>query len=49
MAKDFDVPFLGSLPLDPCLLKACEDGESYMEKYPSGVAAKPLSMILQGM
>lgn len=29
MAKEFGVPFLGSIPLDPQLLRACEAGMSY--------------------
>ena len=49
MANDFGVPYLGRLPLDPCLLKACEDGESYLEKFPTGVAVKPLTAIMQGV
>jgi len=29
MAQDMDVPFLGRLPLDPALMKACEEGQSF--------------------
>lgn len=29
MAKEMDVPFLGTIPLDPGLLRACEAGKSY--------------------
>jgi len=30
MASDMGVPFLGSLPLDPELLKCCEEGRPYL-------------------
>jgi len=29
LAKDYNIPFLGRIPLDPELLKACEQGRSY--------------------
>jgi len=31
MAQDMGVPFLGRLPLDPALMKACEEGQSFCE------------------
>jgi len=31
MCQDYKIPHLGSLPLDPLLLKCCENGVSYME------------------
>jgi Mrp family chromosome partitioning ATPase len=30
MAADYNVPFWGRVPLDPDLLKACEDGKAYV-------------------
>jgi hypothetical protein len=30
MALSFCVPFLGSLPMDPNLLKSCEEGVSFV-------------------
>ncbi len=46
MAEKFGVPYLGKLPLDPNLLKACEDGVSFVEKYPSSPAASPLNALV---
>jgi len=46
MAEKFNVPYLGKLPLDPNLLKACEDGVSFVEKYPLSPAASPLNAIV---
>jgi hypothetical protein len=34
LAADTGVPFLGSLPLDPQLLRACEKGQSYLATQP---------------
>ena len=46
MADKFNVPYLGKLPLDQNLLKACEDGTSFVDKYPSSPAASPLNSIV---
>lgn len=46
MAEKFNVPYLGKLPLDPTLLKACEEGTSFVDKYPSSPAASPLNGIV---
>ena len=35
MAEKFNVPFLGSIPLDPNLLKACEEGRCFVDDYES--------------
>eukprot|EP00039_Didymoeca_costata_P019107 m.336261 g.336261 ORF g.336261 m.336261 type:complete len:319 (-) comp17800_c0_seq1:164-1120(-) len=31
LSKEFDVPVLGRLPLDPRIAKACDNGESFMD------------------
>ena len=36
MAKEMEVPFLGRLPLDPALMKACEEGKSFFEAADEG-------------
>ena len=46
MATQYNVPYLGKLPLDPNLLKACEEGSSFVEKYSSSPAAQPLNDIV---
>jgi len=46
MAAKFNVPFLGSLPLDPNLLKSCEDGLCFVEHYSESSAARPLNEIV---
>jgi len=49
MAEKFNVPFLGSLPLDPNLLKACEDGVCFVDHYPGSSAARPLNEIVDNL
>lgn len=49
MAKKFGVPYLGRLPLDPNLLKSCEEGKSFVDAYPSSPAASPLNSIVDGL
>ena len=46
MAKKFGVPYLGKLPLDPNLLRACEDGVAFVDQYPSSPATTPLNNIV---
>lgn len=38
MCKDMSVPFLGAIPLDPLLMRSCEEGKSYYANYPKGPA-----------
>eukprot|EP00752_Nemacystus_decipiens_P018200 g16329.t1 len=46
MAETFGVPFLGSIPMDPNLLKACEEGEAFTTEYADSPAAKPFGKIV---
>jgi len=46
MARKFQVPYLGKLPLDTNLLKACEDGVCFVDRYPSSPATFPLNGIV---
>lgn len=46
MAKAFNVPFLGRLPLDDKMTQACEEGVSFLEEYPTSVAAPAFAKIV---
>lgn len=46
MAESYGVPFLGSIPMDPNLLKACEEGEAFTTMYADSPAAKPFVQIV---
>lgn len=49
MAERFKCPYLGKLPLDKNLLKACEEGSSFVENYPESPAASPLNKIVDSL
>lgn len=49
MAEQFDVQFLGRLPLDRHLMSACEQGQSFLAAYPESQAAAPLTDIVQAI
>jgi nitrogenase subunit NifH len=46
MAKHYQVPYLGRLPMDPNMMRACEEGKSFLETYPASAAARPFSEII---
>ncbi len=43
MAKLFSVPYLGSIPLDPNLLRACERGVPFFGDYEGSPAFQPFT------
>jgi Mrp family chromosome partitioning ATPase len=45
MCSEMNIKFLGSVPLDPELLKSCEAGQSFTAKFPSRPAAKQLTHV----
>ena len=47
MSASFGVPYLGSLPLDLNLTRACEEGRSLLESQPLSSAAQPLRLIVE--
>jgi len=49
MAHRFAVPYLGKIPMDPNLMIACENGQSFLETFPSSVAAGPLKQIVENL
>ncbi|KAF9984863.1 cytosolic Fe-S cluster assembly factor nbp35 [Mortierella antarctica] len=48
MAADTNVPFLGSIPLDPRIGKSCDQGLSFLEEYPDSPATKAYQDIIKG-
>lgn len=49
MAQRFGVPYLGKLPMDTNMMKACEDGKSFLEAFPTSPAAQPLKEIVSSI
>lgn len=48
MAVAFGVPYLGKIPLDPNLLRACEEGVAVADKAPGSPAVPALQRIVTG-
>ena len=46
MAELFSVPYFGKVPMDPNMMYACENGFSFLEKFPDSPAAAPFSAIV---
>jgi len=46
MAEKFNVKYLGALPLDPNLLKACEDGICFVQHYKTSPAVRYMNNIV---
>ncbi|KAG9288733.1 hypothetical protein G9A89_004352 [Geosiphon pyriformis] len=39
-AKDFNIPYLGSIPLDPRIGESCDNGVSFLDEFPDSPASK---------
>ena len=46
MCVDMGVPFLGKVPLDPRLARACDEGVNYLAENPDAIAAQSLNKIV---
>jgi Flp pilus assembly CpaE family ATPase len=53
MARDFGVPFLGKIPMDPALARACDLGRPFIDTDRQGLAAEAIrsafEMLLNGL
>jgi Mrp family chromosome partitioning ATPase len=47
LAKETGIKFLGAVPLDPEIVKACDDGESFFENFPDSPACKALRKVVR--
>jgi len=47
MCEDMQVPFLGSIPLDPMIARSCDEGKSYISQCPSSPASIAYQQIFQ--
>jgi Mrp family chromosome partitioning ATPase len=47
MSKKFNVPYLGKLPMDPNMMKCCENGLNFLENFPDSAASQPLRDIVE--
>mmetsp|Transcript_15591 Transcript_15591/g.24242 ORF Transcript_15591/g.24242 Transcript_15591/m.24242 type:complete len:378 (+) Transcript_15591:60-1193(+) len=49
MAERYNVPYLGCLPLDPNLLKSCDEGLCFVEEFENSSATKAFTDIVDGV
>ena len=49
MCKEMNVPFLGSIPLDPILLKSCEAGHSYVKNHPNAPSVDAFNNMINNL
>ncbi|KAF2838910.1 cytosolic Fe-S cluster assembly factor NBP35 [Patellaria atrata CBS 101060] len=47
LADEYDVPFLGAVPLDPRIGMACDYGESFLDNFPDSPACKALKGVVR--
>jgi MinD-like ATPase involved in chromosome partitioning or flagellar assembly len=50
LATETKIPFLGSIPLDPLLARACDEGKDFCSEYsdsPTSLAVKSIIKCLQ--
>lgn len=40
MAEEMDVPFLGRVPIDPAIVKACDEGEPFIQRFPDSPSSR---------
>ncbi len=46
ITRDMQVPFLGSIPIDPAIAAACDDGRVYLQQYSGTVTAGIMKKIV---
>ncbi|XP_050301753.1 cytosolic Fe-S cluster assembly factor NUBP1 homolog isoform X2 [Anthonomus grandis grandis] len=49
MCEELDVPFLGSLPLDPKVTRSCDEGKNFFEEVPDSPVISVLQTIVKNI
>jgi Mrp family chromosome partitioning ATPase len=47
MCEEMEVPFLGSIPLDPMIARSCDEGKPYIEAFQDSPASKAYVTIIE--
>lgn len=47
MAKKYNIPYLGKLPMDPNMMRSCEEGKCFLEYFPTSSASKAFEEIIE--
>jgi len=45
LAKSCNVPFLGSIPLDPSLTQSLEDGQAFIDLFPNSPTLNAVNVV----
>jgi Mrp family chromosome partitioning ATPase len=45
MALRYNVPYLGAIPLDPNLLKSCDEGKCFVQAFPNSTAVQAVNTV----
>lgn len=46
MARKFNIPYLGKLPMDPNMMRSCEEGKCFLEYFPQSTASRAFEEII---
>lgn len=46
LAKEMGIPFMGAVPLDPRIGKACDQGECFLDEYPDSPATEAILKVV---
>lgn len=49
IARDMDVPFLGSIPIDPKIAQSCDEGRAFVHHYSDSPTARSMSEIIRSL
>jgi len=49
MANDMGLRFLGAIPLDPRIARACDEGRFYLDEFPDSEATKAFNVVFKGI
>lgn len=49
MCEEMNVPFLGSIPLDPLMARSCDEGKHYMTEFPDSIVTKAYNDVLESI
>jgi MinD superfamily P-loop ATPase len=47
LAEEQNIPFLGKIPIDPQLTSSCENGVSFVEKFPDSPSLKAVQQLVE--
>jgi len=48
MCEDLNVPFLGGLPIEPLVARACDEGVNFIQENPNSPTCKALENVVKG-